>query len=687
MIVRYAYLLPALTLAACSCEGTSVGQNQSRLVSDLALIDFGRVFIGSERTITATLTVEGDVPVTFRAELSGDASGILAGPAAGRLPPGRPLHFDVTFRPNRVGPIEAQVDIDSDAALSATIAIALRGIGVQPPDCEDGNGCTLDTFDPSTGRCTHMAQAVACNDFSACTQNDTCVDGVCLGASMSCDDTNPCTDDFCDPASGCVHEATQDCDDHNPCTADSCDLVSGCHHEALMDGTPCDDGKLCTTADICVAGQCAGINIPDGFPCDDNDPCSLHDQCVMGNCKDPTYDPPALGELAFTTTVGALAPDAPANPIIDGLGVTYAGLWDGMAAVDQCGNRKWIVHGLGTPRMSAATSIPGSLFVPFGDRIKVLDPRDGSIKSEVRLDDAFGPRPARTASTATVSVSVVDAALRGSGTLVVSLRRDVTGRSTPEGLIVEVDRETLAPSTFLPLGSRIARRVAIDRDEALLVILSDGHSERLVRFGLGGLPATSWSTSLSSTTATELAIGVGGRAFWTVGLTSVTSGGRALTLVPPTRPFRGGSPVVRGQSTLSVILPLDLPALDGAGEPGFQVVSVRSTTTATGSPILWSTPIPGSVDASSPTLDRDENIYFVTRDPAMIELDRFGGLVFRTQLPFAVTSTHAVALGITDHAKIVVISDGRVSAVQGEGTLLPSAWPRHRRDNLSTGHR
>ncbi len=678
----------ALLGPGCSCEGEGVGSARSRLISDLALIDFGRVFIGSERTITATLTVEGDVAVLFRAQISGDAPGIIAGPAAGSVPGGRQAPLNVTFRPTRVGPIQAEIRIEHDAELSPPVIIAIRGIGAEPPDCEDGNGCTTDRFDPLSGRCEHRAEPLPCNDFSACTQNDTCVDGVCLGQAMSCDDVNPCTDDFCDPAAGCVHETTRSCDDRNPCTVDTCTAQDGCSHDTLVDGSPCDDGKLCTNADICLGGQCAGVNIPEGFPCDDNDPCSLHDQCVMGNCIDPTYDPPGLGELAFTTTVGALAPEAPSNPIIDGSGTTYAGLWDGLAAVDQCGNRKWIVHGFPQPNMRAATAVPGSLYVPIGASVVVIDPRDGSQRDEFPLDEVFGPPPVGTATTATITVSIVDMAVRSSGTLVVSLRRDIEPSGNVEGVIVEVDHGAHVPSVFRNLQHRVARRIAIDRDEALLVILSDTRSERLVRFGLEGLPESSWSTTLTSTAHTELAIGPTGRAFWTVGLTSITTSGRAFPLVPSTRAFAAGSPVVRSPSTVSVVLPLDALALTGApGELGFEVLAVRTTTTSTATRIEWRTPIRGEASASSPVLDFDENLYLVTREPALVALASSGVPLFTTPLPFAVNATTAVALGVTERGKVVIISDGRVSAVQGARGLLPSSWPRHRRDNLSTGHR
>ena len=54
----------------------------------------------------------------------------------------------------------------------------------------------------------------------------------------SCDDGNPCTNDYCLPSEGCVH-APIACDDGNRCTSDTCDPVLGCVHSPLPAGTAC----------------------------------------------------------------------------------------------------------------------------------------------------------------------------------------------------------------------------------------------------------------------------------------------------------------------------------------------------------------------------------------------------------------------------------------------------------------
>ncbi|MBM4370081.1 MAG: hypothetical protein FJ098_00405 [Deltaproteobacteria bacterium] len=186
-----------------------------------------------------------------------------------------------------------------------------------PASCGDGNPCTDDGCDPGTG-CTHLPNGDLCDDGDACTAGDLCFQGTCGGpVPVDCDDGNPCTDDGCDPHVGCTNEPNGDpcddgdactvkdvcdnglcagpilldCDDGNPCTDDSCVPASGCLHDSLG-GIPCDDGSACTVGDACVAGQC----IPgddacapcagklDGDACNDGDGLTLGDMCVAGAC-------------------------------------------------------------------------------------------------------------------------------------------------------------------------------------------------------------------------------------------------------------------------------------------------------------------------------------------------------------------------------------------------------------------
>jgi hypothetical protein len=112
--------------------------------------------------------------------------------------------------------------------------------------CEN-DACLLDD----------VANGAACNDGNACTVDDVCQTGVCLGNSLECDDGIDCTLDSCDPGAGCVHETENAaCEDQGPCMIPSCS-EDGCTYSAADTATSCDDGDSCTADDRCDGkGSC-----------------------------------------------------------------------------------------------------------------------------------------------------------------------------------------------------------------------------------------------------------------------------------------------------------------------------------------------------------------------------------------------------------------------------------------------
>ena len=179
--------------------------------------------------------------------------------------------------------------------------------------CDDDNYCTKDNCDPEAGGCVHdpvVANGNGCDDDNVCTLSDTCQNGECIGLQpLVCDDGNPCTNEDCDPKTGCsLVPNLADCDDGNPCsigdqcgngwcqyqqwnlcddgnscTEDSCDPTTeeGCHH-APLEGK-CNDGEQCTQDDVCVDGLCAGF----AYQCNDGKSCTI-DLCNgLGGCSYP----------------------------------------------------------------------------------------------------------------------------------------------------------------------------------------------------------------------------------------------------------------------------------------------------------------------------------------------------------------------------------------------------------------
>ena len=192
--------------------------------------------------------------------------------------------------------------------------------------CNDDNACTDDACDPALG-CLFVANDAACDDGVACTLGDHCADGECTYDELeSCDDENPCSDNYCDPAKGCiatVNEALCDdhdlctigdhcqqgvcafdeellCDDFNSCTDDVCDPEQGCVF--TMNEAPCDDFDACTVGETCVTGVCGG-----GQPmeCDDGDDCTA-DSCdaVLG-CR---YETICVGSYNLQCS-GCISPE------------------------------------------------------------------------------------------------------------------------------------------------------------------------------------------------------------------------------------------------------------------------------------------------------------------------------------------------------------------------------------------
>ena len=106
------------------------------------------------------------------------------------------------------------------------------------------------------GRCVANPEreGTSCTDLlGACTQNDICVDIICMGTMVTCPnvDGNACTRDFCNPVSGqCEATPPINC---GSCSA--CDMTSGQCGPA-NEGAACEDFNTCTGDGTCTRGAC-----------------------------------------------------------------------------------------------------------------------------------------------------------------------------------------------------------------------------------------------------------------------------------------------------------------------------------------------------------------------------------------------------------------------------------------------
>lgn len=187
-------------------------------------------------------------------QYSGLSYAITINPPNGQT--GAYLFDDLHFEPvsSCTGVLNTTACEDNNACTQG--AACFNGTCGTAVDCNDGNVCTDDSCNPASG-CVHTNNNASCNDSNACTTYDTCSNGVCVGGpAPDCGDLNPCTDDSCDPATGCVHtNNTASCDDNNPCTQN----------------------------DYCAAGVCTGT----AYGCDEG----LHARPIPAAAMEPAPTP------------------------------------------------------------------------------------------------------------------------------------------------------------------------------------------------------------------------------------------------------------------------------------------------------------------------------------------------------------------------------------------------------------
>ena len=121
---------------------------------------------------------------------------------------------------------------------------------------------------------TATTESVPCDDENACTVDDACVEGACVGVERVCDPSDDCHVGVCNSASG------------------------ACVQMRAPEGTACDDGDGCTDASTCTStGVCTGARCAEDDPCRSSvcntgtETCELMPEtngrpCVGGICCD-----------------------------------------------------------------------------------------------------------------------------------------------------------------------------------------------------------------------------------------------------------------------------------------------------------------------------------------------------------------------------------------------------------------
>ena len=147
--------------------------------------------------------------------------------------------------------------------------------------CTESDGCVLEPVPNDT----------TCSDDLACTESDSCQDGVCVGLLRDCDAEAP----LCQQAVGCAEPTGE------------CIFIDG------DEGLACDDELFCTENTTCQSGQCLGDAIV----------------CPGDDCNVPSCD--EIGDACITTPADdTTSCDDTANECTDdtgtcdGLGVCVA---------------------------------------------------------------------------------------------------------------------------------------------------------------------------------------------------------------------------------------------------------------------------------------------------------------------------------------------------------------------------
>jgi hypothetical protein len=149
---------------------------------------------------------------------------------------------------------------------------------------------------PDGGVCTYTPRAGSCDDGLACTTNDACANGLCVGTRRACT-----------PAA-------------NVCLGPgACQEPSGACFYPPLSGVACNDGNACTTGDSCDGdGGCAGTPVVCTPPsqCHQSNGCGPTGTCSFGPRTGQACDAgtPIAGTCSASfTCVPRLFPFVPSN--------------------------------------------------------------------------------------------------------------------------------------------------------------------------------------------------------------------------------------------------------------------------------------------------------------------------------------------------------------------------------------
>ena len=275
--VRGAFAVVVCLLAAgCRSPGAS-GVEGDWWVEPRA-VDLGPAYLGTE--VRGTVTVRS--ATRAGAELRVQVAPPFSAAGALLLPGGAEVQLEVAYRPGEAREDEGELLLTDGAR---EVRVALRGQGLEAPECAAPAACVQARFDAAQGRCVEEPLADGTPCAAACLVEASCWSGVCVGAAKSCDDGNACTHDSCGPDGACRHEdGSAACPaPADPCQVAVCRPDTGCGADAAPDGTACGPND-CTTARVCMGGACVTRASPEGSQCAPAGLCQAASTCRASQC-------------------------------------------------------------------------------------------------------------------------------------------------------------------------------------------------------------------------------------------------------------------------------------------------------------------------------------------------------------------------------------------------------------------
>ncbi len=219
---------------------------------------------GTGTTSTGTYSVDGgaSVPYTTNPFIVGDLS---SGPHSVTVITATPCTSNTAQFT-----IGAGTDPNDGNACTIDACNSSTGVTHTPVVIDDGNICTTDACNTTTGDITHLPFNV--DDGNACTTDGCDSNTGVFHNPVNTDDGDACTTDGCNTLTGAITHIAVAVDDNNACTTDACNSTTGAITHIAV---PVDDGNGCTT-DAC--NTLTGVITHIAVVIDDNNACTT-DAC------------------------------------------------------------------------------------------------------------------------------------------------------------------------------------------------------------------------------------------------------------------------------------------------------------------------------------------------------------------------------------------------------------------------